>query len=250
MHTLLCDLRGPEYFFRPFFISIVYKIYVIESPCITHVILHSCINNKLKDMRGYGMKLVFIPVPLLFVMLSVSGCSATEVQEGKLSKSSSVSEINRGKPPSHDIRSTEEKIQPIENQFGLTEVFSVGVQEVCDCAMQVLKERGEYIFKQEMETGITITGSRFIMSEELRRIAFLPQQDAIQWTKGNYNLRLLISSSSEKTTTITIVVRILGYGETSLPLLRPSPWWTLPSKGVVEHEIFTAILHCCQKKNK
>lgn len=70
--------------------------------------------------------------------------------------------------------------KPIENQFGLTEIFSVGSQEVCDCAMQILKERGEHIVKQEMETGITITGSRFIMLEELQRIAFLPQHDAIR----------------------------------------------------------------------
>lgn len=147
-------------------------------------------------MKRYGMKLVLIPFLPLFVMLSASGCSATEVQESKLSKSSSAREMNRVKPPSPDLRSTEEKIKPIENQFGLTEVFSVEAREVCDCAMQVLKERGEHIFKQETKTDITITGSRFIMPEELQRIAFLPQQDAIRWTKGNYNLRLSISASS------------------------------------------------------
>jgi len=67
----------------------------------------------------------------------------------------------------------------------------------------------------------------------------------IHWVRGRADLILSFSPAADERTRIDLRARILGWGETSLPLLRPSNWWTLPSSGALEGDVLAALkAHC------
>lgn len=121
---------------------------------------------------------------------------------------------------------------------------------VLGCVETFLISRGESIFRIDKEKGIITTGFHWVGPEELRRIAVLDRgKGQIRWTKGIYQLIISsLSLSDEGKTQIQVNARIFGAGETSLPLMRPSLWWLLPSTGSLEGDILAALVIHCQVK--
>lgn len=120
---------------------------------------------------------------------------------------------------------------------------------VLDCVETFLISRGESIFRIDKEKGIITTGFHWVGPEELRRIAVLDRgKGQIRWTKGIYQLTISLSPAEGGKTQIQVNARIFGAGETSLPLMRPSLWWPLPSTGSLEGDILAALVIHCQVK--
>ena len=113
------------------------------------------------------------------------------------------------------------------------------------CAHTVLTSHGESIFQVDTDHSVIITGFRFISPPELQRIAntTLGGQH-IRWTRGMYQLTLTLPPDAGDTPHIQVSARILGAGHTSLPLLRPSHWWPLPSNGTLEGDLLAALTAC------
>lgn len=116
-----------------------------------------------------------------------------------------------------------------------------------DCVQAVLTDRGEPIFRVDEEQGVVITGFRMVGPEGLRRIATTDRGGGrIRWTKGIYQLTLILSRVEGGGTRVQARARILGAGETSLSLMRPSAWWPLPSTGSLEGDVLAALTASCR----
>ncbi len=179
----------------------------------------------------------------LFVMSAflTVGCASTKVQ-----KTESVSpnqDISKLPMPEKEAYSSEGR--PVNK-----EIFSFNASKVRECIIRIIKERDITITNTEGQEDTIVAGFRFVTEDELKRIADLPAQTQTHWTKGMYNLRLTMELGPGQSTTVTLVMRILGCGESSLPLLRPSPYQPLQSNGIMEQELFSDILRCCQSENK
>ncbi|MFO0793770.1 MAG: hypothetical protein U0586_06885 [Candidatus Brocadiaceae bacterium] len=143
--------------------------------------------------------------------------------------------------------STEKQTQPGKEMENQSNVLPVDALKARECTLQVLEEYGETVMSSEENTSEIVTQFKFIDLDKLQKIASVPEQNKkIRWQKGGYNLRLHIYPVSENSTTLEISIRIIGNLETSLPLLRPSTYQTLPSRGTLEQEIYNAILKCCE----
>lgn len=132
------------------------------------------------------------------------------------------------------------------DQPGLTQTFLLEADAAWDCALEVLGKRGETIIRQEREAGLIVSGLRPVSQQELERIASPLSKDLFKLEKGFYQLRVTVAAGSNGKSSVTVLARILGSGETSLPLLRPRPsnWHPLQSKGFLEQEVLAAISEC------
>ncbi len=115
-----------------------------------------------------------------------------------------------------------------------------------DCVRAVLAARGESIFRVDEEQGVVTTSFRLVNPEELRRIAVTDREAGrIRWTRGIYQLTIILSPVNGDGTRVRVSARVLGAGETFLPLMRPSNWWPLPSTGSLESDVLAALTaHC------
>ncbi len=147
------------------------------------------------------------------------------------------------------LSSTQRDAQSSERQPETTRTFPYEYSLVKKCILQMLQERGIPINKktEDVHKAIIATLFQSLTEEKLRHIAIIPVQARTEWKEGMYTLSITVSPDTKKSTIITISLLILGYCETSLPTLRPSPFQRLTSNGMLEEDIFTAILHCCQQ---
>jgi len=114
------------------------------------------------------------------------------------------------------------------------------------CVQAVLTARGEKIWRVDKENSTIITAFRLVNPSALRQIAIIHRAAAgIRWLKGRYQLTITLSQAEREGTRIQAMARILGYGESALPLMRPSPWIPLPSTGTLEGDALTAITAAC-----
>lgn len=187
------------------------------------------------------MKIVLIVQFFVMSAFLMVGCTSKKVQ-----KAESVS-LNQD---TSKLPTPEKEAYPSEGQPVNKETFRYDASKVRDCILTMIKERGITTTHAEGQEDTVVTGFRFVTEDELKRIADPSTQTQAHWTKGMYNLRLTIEPGLEQSTTVTLVMRILGCGESSLPLLRPSPYQPLRSKGILEKELFSDILRCCQSENK
>ncbi len=185
---------------------------------------------------------------LVLAMCISNGCAVKEAQkDGRDYSTTAVEDVpiaqvqGVSEPPV-----TESGVSPFEAQERITQTLPCEATKVRECVLNVLRERGEIVLTPEGPKEDVITGSRTISTKELKRIASLPTQERVRWKRGMYTLHLRLSPGPDKSTLLMLAVRILGYRENGMPLLRPSPWWPLPSKGVLEQEILAAISQCCQ----
>lgn len=115
------------------------------------------------------------------------------------------------------------------------------------CVQTVLTGQGESIIRVDEEQGVIMTRLRPVDLKTLHRIAVTDRAGAaIRWTKGMYQLTIALSPGEQGGTRVRTAARILGCGETALPLMRPSPWWPLPSTGNLEAGILSAITASCR----
>lgn len=115
------------------------------------------------------------------------------------------------------------------------------------CVQAVLTSQGESIIRVDEERGVIMTGFRRVSREALQRIAATKRGGAtVRWTKGIYQLIITLSPVERGGTQVRAAARILGYGETSMPALRPSPWWPLPSTGNLEARTLAAVTTSCR----
>jgi hypothetical protein len=115
------------------------------------------------------------------------------------------------------------------------------------CVQAVLTDQGESIIRVDEEHGVITTRLRPVNLETLHRIAVTDRAGAaIRWTKGIYQLTIALSPSEQGGTRVQATARILGYGESDLRLMRPSPWWPLASTGHLEAGILAAVIVSCQ----
>ena len=179
---------------------------------------------------------------ILVTLPIAAGCATTERQD---SKSASSTQAIPETPVAI------EQTQPITETEKQSNVLPVGHLEAKQCIMQVLQEFGETIIDSTDNTNEIVTRFKFVSYDKLQKIASIPEQkNKIKLERGGYNLRLHIYPASENSTALEISLRIIGNLETSLPLLRPSTYQPLPSKGILEQEIYNAILKCCEEKDK
>lgn len=192
------------------------------------------------------MRKVLFAASFLFVIFSLLGCANTNTQGGKsihdapdIPDAISTQSISAA-------AETEENTQIPEYPPDLTEAVHGEASKVRDCVVKVFQEQGIGISSSEGEKNFIIAGFRSVTKEELKRIAHLSSQPNVQWKMGICTLRITLSPGQDLTTNLSLFLRITGCFKTSLPLLRPSTWQRLPSNGVMEREIFTAISRCCQ----
>lgn len=115
------------------------------------------------------------------------------------------------------------------------------------CVQAVLAGQGEPIIHVDEEQGTMMTRLRPVDAETLHRIAATNRTGAaIRWTKGMYQLTVTLSPGEQGGTRVRAAARILGYGESDLRLMRPSPWWPLSSTGDLEADILAAVMASCQ----
>lgn len=119
---------------------------------------------------------------------------------------------------------------------------------VLSCVQAVLTGQGESIISADEEQGMITTGFRLVSPEALQRIATIETAGAgIHWAKGIYQFIITPSPVERGGTQVRVTARILGYGETSSrSILRPSPWWPLPSTGNLEAGILAAVTPSCR----
>ncbi|HHT9110676.1 MAG TPA: hypothetical protein ACFYDZ_05885 [Candidatus Brocadiaceae bacterium] len=182
-------------------------------------------------------------IMIIFVTLPIAaGCATTKRQDSK--SASSAQAIS-------ETPVTIEQTQPITETEKQSNVLPVGALKARQCIIQVLQEIGETVIDSTDNTNEIVTRFKFVSYDKLQKIASIPEQkNKIKLERGGYNLRLHIYPASENSTVLEISIRILGNLETSLPLLRPSTYQPLPSRGTLEQEIYNAILKCCQEKDK
>lgn len=183
--------------------------------------------------------LIFVNTILLITAI---GCASMEEQTAE-----SITSNNNTSKSSFMQRDA----QSSERQQEITRTFPYAYSIVKKCILQMLQERGIPINEKTEDEHKTIITTLFqsLTEETLKHIAIIPMQACTEWKKGMHTLRITVSPDTKKSTIITISLRILGYCETSLPMLRPSPWLPLTSNGTLEEEIFTAILHCCERED-
>jgi hypothetical protein len=117
------------------------------------------------------------------------------------------------------------------------------------CVESVLTSRGESIFRVDREQGVVTTSLRSVEPEELQQIADTQQAGGrIRWTQGSYQLFINLSPVNKQRTKVQVSTRILGSGETSLPLMRPSMLRPLPSTGMLEGDILAALASQCGRR--
>ncbi|MBZ0159574.1 hypothetical protein [Candidatus Methylomirabilis sp.] len=115
------------------------------------------------------------------------------------------------------------------------------------CVQAVLTGQGESIISVDEEQGVITTGIRLVSPEALHRIAVTDRaRTAIRWTRGFYQLTIALSPGEQGGTRVRATARILGYGESDLRLMRPSPWRPLASTGHLEAGILSAITASCR----
>lgn len=115
------------------------------------------------------------------------------------------------------------------------------------CVQAVVTAQGESIIRADEEQGVMMTRLRLVDLETLHRIAVTDRAGAaIRWTKGVYQLTIALSPGEQGGTRVRAAARILGYGESDLRLMRPSPWWPLASTGHHEAGILAAIIASCR----
>ncbi len=115
------------------------------------------------------------------------------------------------------------------------------------CVEAVLIDQGESIIRIDEAQGLMLSGMRLISLETLHQIAATNRMKAtIRWTKGIYQLSIALSHNEQGGTLVRTTARILGYGESDLRSMRPSPWWPLPSTGHLEAGILAAVTASCQ----
>jgi hypothetical protein len=115
------------------------------------------------------------------------------------------------------------------------------------CVQAVVTAQGESIIRVDEEQGVIITRLRPVNLETLHRIAVTDRAGAaIRWTKGIYQLTIALSPGEQGGTRVRVASRILGYGESDLRLMWPSPWWPLASTGHLESGILAAVIASCR----
>lgn len=117
------------------------------------------------------------------------------------------------------------------------------------CVKSVLTERGESILKVDQKQGVVITTMRSVEPEELQQIANIkPGGGQISWKQGSYQLIINLSPVEQQRTKVKVSVRIVGSGETRLPLMRPSLLQLLPSTGRLERDILSDLASQCRDR--
>jgi hypothetical protein len=115
------------------------------------------------------------------------------------------------------------------------------------CVQAVLTSQGESIIRVDEERGVIMTRFRLVSREALQRIAATNRGGVtVRWTKGIYQFIITLSPVERGGTQVRVAARILGYSETSTPVLRPSPWRPLPSTGNLEARILAAVTASCR----
>jgi hypothetical protein len=121
---------------------------------------------------------------------------------------------------------------------------------VLDCVEVVLISQGESLFRVDKEKGFITTAFRLVSPKELRRIAFTERGgEQVQWTNGIYQLTVTLSALDKRQSRIQVNVRVLAFGKSTLPLMRPSAWWPLSSNGTLEKELSAALAEYCGVNN-
>lgn len=133
------------------------------------------------------------------------------------------------------------------NEVNKQAVVAMPISSAFTCVQSVLTSRQESIFKVDQKQGVVMTSLRSVEPEELERIANTSQAgERIRWTQGSYQLTINLTSVSRQKTQLQVSARIMGSGETSLPLMRPSMLQSLPSTGRLESDILTALTSQCR----
>lgn len=115
------------------------------------------------------------------------------------------------------------------------------------CIQAVVTAQGESIIRVDEEQGVIMTRLRPVDLEILHRIAVTDRAGAvIRWTKGIYQLTITLSPGEQGGTRVRAAARILGYDESDLRLMRPSPWWPLASTGHLEAGILATVIASCR----
>jgi hypothetical protein len=119
-----------------------------------------------------------------------------------------------------------------------------------ECVLLALKQTG-WLPSSLMEAGTHLSVSRVVDPDELARIAFTGIAGGrVQWSEGRVDTAWDLEPHRKNTTTVRIMVRILGRGTTSLPIMRPSDWWPLASTGTLERKLLNSIAAKCAANSK
>jgi len=103
--------------------------------------------------------------------------------------------------------------------------------------------------KVDQKQGVVITTMRSVEPEELQQIANIkPGGGQISWKQGSYQLIINLSPVEQQRTKVKVSVRIVGSGETRLPLMRPSLLQLLPSTGRLERDILSDLASQCRDR--
>ncbi len=142
----------------------------------------------------------------------------------------------------------ESKAQPGSANSLLVE--KAPLSAIVRCVTTTLEERGWNVLPLKADKK-QLLALRNVEADELRRIADTKRgQSEIHWVQGRVHLVLSFSPANDQQTRIVIKARILGQGEASLPVLRPSNLWTLPSTGALEGDVLAALRVCCGPATK
>jgi hypothetical protein len=122
---------------------------------------------------------------------------------------------------------------------------SVSLSAAVRCARDVLKEQGWKVVDLKSAKS-QIRAFRHLGRDDLLRVAHTSLATSeVRWSQGRADLRLNLEEASSGSTRIDLSLRILAYAETSLPLLRPTNWFPLPSRGILESELLAALKEDC-----
>ena len=202
-----------------------------------------------KTFVGRSHKTRFLPaLAVIGALFAVAMMSAVRASSRKAANPSSLRRqfSDRGQEQGSQEPNQgrkESKARPSSALF-LT-VEKVPLPVVVQCATQAVEGQGWIVLPSKKGKNQLRT-FRNVGVDELRRIADTKRGDArIYWVRGRADLILSFSPAADERTRIDLRARILGWGETSLPLLRPSNLWTLPSSGALEGDVLAALkAHC------
>jgi hypothetical protein len=121
--------------------------------------------------------------------------------------------------------------------------------ELKQCLTSVLQEKGWSPLPPELPDRLSL--GRQVDPEELRKIAVTEIAGGkIQWTEGRVDASLSLKSQSKGTSEVRLFVRILGRGNASFPVMRPSDWWPLASTGRLEEDLLAQVAASCEGKER
>ena len=137
-------------------------------------------------------------------------------------------------------QSGDEDLRPAQPDDGYCIDIKGDLIEVKEFVASALQEKGWSPLPPHLPDRLSL--SKRVEPEELRHIAVTQIAGGnIHWTEGRVDLTLAFESRGKGNTEVRLFLNILGRGNTSLPIMRPSDLWPLTSTGRLEHDVLAGM---------